>query len=103
VVVVEDEHTNYPPPLASHGDVLQDQQLFLGLLQDLLDKLQDAEPAHMRPQKFRVPTGAHGGAAGCCDGAPAAAAAAALVPRTQHHAQQRCTQSTVASPAGRFS
>lgn len=58
VVIEEDEHTKYPAALASHEGVLEDKQLFLGLLQDLCTKLQDAEPKKFRPTKFRVPTGA---------------------------------------------
>lgn len=49
--------TKYPRALATLEQVLADKELFLALLQDLIAKLQDAEPPHLRPGKFRVPTG----------------------------------------------
>jgi hypothetical protein len=64
--------TRYPPALASHEAVLEDRELFMGLLEDLIAKLQDAEPHQFRPGKFRIPTGEE---EGCC----AAGAAALLV------------------------
>lgn len=57
VEIEEGVHTLYPQALTSHEAVLGDKQLFMELLQDLLAKLQYAEPPKYRPGKFRVPTG----------------------------------------------
>lgn len=49
--------TTYPGPLATQEAVVEDQQLFIRLLQDLNAKLQTAQPKKYRPSKYRVPTG----------------------------------------------
>lgn len=49
--------TTYPVALATQEAILEDQQLFTSMLQDLNAKLQNAQPKKYRPSKYRLPTG----------------------------------------------